>query len=190
MILAEALDATAARGFPVLSILVLLPAAGALAIALLPRPFVETSGDIAFVPIRDHPPQFQTAIAIPAIRLLSAAARAMLDLVPAPALKVQADLQALPLKPGKLAGAWANRSYQHIPRVELPLALPAMVAGLRIATVTVISLATIAAFVGISEGLGAPIFDAINRGDIFNTELVGGGALAILLAILAVSIWF
>jgi len=37
VILAQALDASAARGFPVLSILVLLPAAGAVAVALLPR---------------------------------------------------------------------------------------------------------------------------------------------------------
>lgn len=69
-------------------------------------------------------------------------------------------------------------------RVELPLALPAIVAGIRIATVTVISLATIAALVGISQGLGVPIFEALQRGP-FNTELVGGGVLAILLAVFA-----
>src|ERR1700757_1252704 len=40
-----------------------------LAIGLLPRSLVENSNDIAFVPIRDHPPQFQTAIVIPANRL-------------------------------------------------------------------------------------------------------------------------
>jgi osmoprotectant transport system permease protein len=69
-------------------------------------------------------------------------------------------------------------------RVELPLALPAMIAGLRIATVTVISLATIAALVGINQGLGVPIFQALQRGP-FNTELVAGGLLAILLAVVA-----
>jgi osmoprotectant transport system permease protein len=58
------------------------------------------------------------------------------------------------------------------------------VAGLRIATVTVISLATIAALVGINQGLGVPIFESLQRGP-FNTELVGGGVLAILLAIFA-----
>jgi DNA-binding transcriptional LysR family regulator len=52
-----------------------------LAIGLLPRSLVETSEGIAFVPIRDHPPQFQTAIAIPANRLLAAATRAMLDTI-------------------------------------------------------------------------------------------------------------
>ena len=46
--------------------------------------------------------------------------------------------------------------------VELPLALPAIVAGLRIATVTVISLATVAAFV-VDEGLGAPIYAGLQQ---------------------------
>src|SRR5580704_686920 len=54
------------------------------------------------------------------------AARAMLGLVPgkAPdALRVQADLAALPLRRASLGGAWANLSYQHVPRLQLPLAL-------------------------------------------------------------------
>jgi DNA-binding transcriptional LysR family regulator len=51
-----------------------------LAVGLLPRSLVET-GDIAFVPIRDHPPHFETAIAIPASRVLSAATRAMLETI-------------------------------------------------------------------------------------------------------------
>lgn len=52
-----------------------------LAIGLLPRSLVEASAEIAFVPIRDHPPQFQTSIAIPANRLLTAAPRAMLETI-------------------------------------------------------------------------------------------------------------
>lgn len=72
---------------------------------------------------------------------------------------------------------------QSLLRVELPLALPAIVAGLRIATVTVISLATVAAFVA-DEGLGAPIFEAINNG-VFKTELIAAGGLAVALAIVA-----
>ena len=54
------------------------------------------------------------------------ASAAMLALVPdrAPhALRVRGDLEALPFRAGVLAGAWANLSYQHIPRVRLPLAL-------------------------------------------------------------------
>jgi DNA-binding transcriptional LysR family regulator len=49
-----------------------------LAVGLLPRSFVEATGDIAFVPVRAHPPPFETAIAIPANRRLSAATRALL----------------------------------------------------------------------------------------------------------------
>lgn len=69
-------------------------------------------------------------------------------------------------------------------RVELPLALPTIVAGLRVATVTVISLATVAAFGLIPKGLGQPILSALNRND-FKTELIAGGVLCILLALLA-----
>jgi TDG/mug DNA glycosylase family protein len=54
------------------------------------------------------------------------AAFAMLAAVPdrAPgALRVQADLEALPLRTGALAGAWANKSYQHLVAEQLPSAL-------------------------------------------------------------------
>jgi osmoprotectant transport system permease protein len=68
-------------------------------------------------------------------------------------------------------------------RIEIPLALPAMMAGLRIATVTIISLATVAAFV-IDEGLGGPIFRAI-QSDVFKTELIAAGVLAIAMALVA-----
>ncbi len=68
-------------------------------------------------------------------------------------------------------------------KVELPLALPAIVAGLRIATVTIISLATIAAFV-VNEGLGRLIFAAI-QSDVFKTELIAAGGLAVAMALFA-----
>ena len=69
-------------------------------------------------------------------------------------------------------------------RVELPLAVPAIMAGLRVATVSTISIATIAAVV-LYYGLGGPIFDAIGQPDIFRTELVAAGGLTILLALTA-----
>jgi osmoprotectant transport system permease protein len=71
---------------------------------------------------------------------------------------------------------------QTLVRVELPLAVPAIMAGLRVATVTTISLATIAAFIT-PLGLGAPIFNAIQSGA--NTEFVGASLLAIALALVA-----
>ena len=72
---------------------------------------------------------------------------------------------------------------QSLLRVELPLAMPAIFAGLRIATVTVIALGTVAAYVD-NEGLGAPIFAAISN-EVFKTELITAGALAVGLALIA-----
>ena len=69
-------------------------------------------------------------------------------------------------------------------RVELPLAKPAIFAGLRIATVATISIATLAAFL-IEDGLGVPIFDALRTPDLFHTELLTAGGLAVLLALTA-----
>jgi osmoprotectant transport system permease protein len=74
------------------------------------------------------------------------------------------------------------RGWQILWRIELPLALPAIVAGLRIAVVTTVSLATLAAFV-IPEGLGHPIFIALR--DYFKTEIIAAGGLAVLLALVA-----
>jgi osmoprotectant transport system permease protein len=67
-------------------------------------------------------------------------------------------------------------------KVELPLALPAIMAGLRIATVTVISLATVAVFV-VNQGLGAPIYEALQQ--TFKTEMIAAGALCVALAFVA-----
>jgi TDG/mug DNA glycosylase family protein len=54
------------------------------------------------------------------------AARAMLELlgpVAPTAWRVQADLEALPLRRACGAGAWSNMTYHHVPRTRLPLAL-------------------------------------------------------------------
>lgn len=67
-------------------------------------------------------------------------------------------------------------------RVELPLAVPAIMAGLRVAVVSTIALATVAALV-IPEGLGYPIFLALREA--FKTEIIIAGALAVGLALVA-----
>jgi len=72
---------------------------------------------------------------------------------------------------------------QSLLRVEIPLAVPAIVAGLRIATVSTVSIATVAAFV-IPEGLGRPIFVALGT-NVFKTEIIAAGGLAIALALVA-----
>lgn len=71
---------------------------------------------------------------------------------------------------------------QILTRIELPLALPAVMAGVRIAIVTTISLATVAAYIT-PLGLGQPIFYGLQTN--FTTEFVATGALAVLLAITA-----
>ena len=67
-------------------------------------------------------------------------------------------------------------------RIELPIAVPAIMAGLRVAVVSTIALATVAALV-IPEGLGYPIFLALREA--FKTEILAAGALAVLLALVA-----
>jgi osmoprotectant transport system permease protein len=91
-------------------------------------------------------------------------------------------LREVPAEVKEAAEGMGLTRRQTLLRVELPLAVPAIIAGLRVATVTTISLATIAAFIT-PLGLGAPIFNAIQSGA--NTEFVGASLLAIALALLA-----
>ena len=70
---------------------------------------------------------------------------------------------------------------QALLRVELPLALPAIVGGLRIAVVTTIALATIV-YTIYDAGLGVPIHVALGEGP-FKTELIAAAALTIGLAV-------
>lgn len=64
-------------------------------------------------------------------------------------------------------------------RVELPLALPEIMAGLRIASTTTVGLATLAFFAG-AGGLGEQIFADIN----FKSNVAVAGGAAVLLAFL------
>ena len=77
--------------------------------------------------------------------------------------------------------AMGMKRHQVLFRVTLPLALPVIVAGIRIATVTTIGISSLAALVG-QGGLGELIFQNIVSGD-YNA-VVGG---AILLAFFAIA---
>jgi osmoprotectant transport system permease protein len=92
-------------------------------------------------------------------------------------------LRAVPAETLEAARGSGLTRTQTFLRVELPLALPTIVAGLRIATVSTVSIATVAAFV-IPKGLGHPIFIALNQ-DIFKTEILAAGVLVIGLALFA-----
>jgi osmoprotectant transport system permease protein len=65
-------------------------------------------------------------------------------------------------------------------RVELPLATPEIIAGLRIATVSTVALATLATFVS-GGGLGEQIFRGGNID--FTTSIIIAGGIAILIAL-------
>ncbi len=91
-------------------------------------------------------------------------------------------LREVPAEAKEAAEGMGLTRRQTLTRVELPLAAPAIIAGLRVATVTTISLATVAAFIT-PLGLGAPIFSAIQTGA--NTEFVSASILAIALALVA-----
>jgi len=94
-----------------------------------------------------------------------------------------AGLRSVPDDVREAAQGMGLTGRQILMKVELPLAVPAIMAGLRIATVTVISLATVAAFID-DEGLGSPIFRAI-QSNVFKTELFAAGGLAVALALFA-----
>jgi osmoprotectant transport system permease protein len=76
--------------------------------------------------------------------------------------------------------AMGMKRYQTLFRVTLPLALPVIVAGIRIATVTTIGISALAALVG-QGGLGDLIFKNIVTGD-YNAVVAG----AILIAFFAI----
>lgn len=71
---------------------------------------------------------------------------------------------------------------QSLWKVELPLAVPAIVAGVRIATVTTIGLVTVTALIG-QGGLGIYILEGLQR--LFSTQILIGAVLSMLLAIVA-----
>jgi osmoprotectant transport system permease protein len=63
-------------------------------------------------------------------------------------------------------------------KVELPLAIPEIVAGLRIAIVSTVAIATLASLAG-AGGLGVPLFEQIQ----FKTNVIVVGVLAVVMAL-------
>lgn len=80
------------------------------------------------------------------------------------------------------ATAMGYTSTRRLVRVELPLAMPAIIAGVRIATVSTIGLVTVTAFIG-QGGLGQLLLDGFNRD--FRTPLTVGVVLSLVLAVVA-----
>lgn len=95
---------------------------------------------------------------------------------------VVVGLQGVPADVRDAARGMGYRPSAQLLRVELPLAAPAIIAGLRIATVTTIGLVTVTALIG-EGGLGRLLLDGLIRD--FKTPLVVGTVLSIGLAVAA-----
>ena len=75
-------------------------------------------------------------------------------------------------------------SWQQVTRVQVPIALPLILVGLRTATIFVVATATIAAYVGLG-GLGRFIIDGLASYDY--GPVAGGALLLVLLAVLVLA---
>ncbi len=94
-------------------------------------------------------------------------------------------LRSVPPDAIEAADGMGYTAAQRLLRVELPLALPIIVAGVRIATVTTVGLVTVTALIGLG-GLGYLIVTiGINRGSFGLTQALTGIVLAVGLAVLA-----
>ncbi|MCA1588591.1 MAG: ABC transporter permease [Chloroflexi bacterium] len=96
---------------------------------------------------------------------------------------ILAGLDGVPRDVLEAADGMGFTRIQRLWRVELPIALPVMVAGLRVATVTIVGLVTVTALIGLG-GLGYFIVDVGYR-RFFLTATIVGSVGALLLAIFA-----
>jgi osmoprotectant transport system permease protein len=86
--------------------------------------------------------------------------------------------------PAGVSEAARGMGYQEgglLARIEVPIAIPAIIAGVRIAAVTVIGLVTVTSLLGLG-GLGFFILDGLRRSIIFPTEIIVGVVLSVALA--------
>ncbi|MET9554209.1 ABC transporter permease [Streptomyces sp. NPDC006645] len=93
-----------------------------------------------------------------------------------------AGLESVPTEAKEAARGMGYGSGRLLWEVELPLALPALMAGVRIATVSTIALTTVGSIVG-RGGLGNLIEDALPS--LFKAQVLAASVLCVLLAITA-----
>ena len=93
---------------------------------------------------------------------------------------VVAGLRAVPEPVRQAATAMGYGGLRRLVTVELPLAVPVIIAGLRVAVVSSISLATVGQLIGVSS-LGYLFIDGLQRS--FPTEIYVGIVLIIALAV-------
>jgi osmoprotectant transport system permease protein len=95
---------------------------------------------------------------------------------------IVAGLDGVPADVLEAADAMGYHGRQRLLRVELPLAVPMTMAGIRLAAVTLIGLATVVSILGSSfGGLGLLITEGLQT--FFPTKYLLGGLLSIVLAL-------
>ncbi|MBT2400914.1 ABC transporter permease [Streptomyces sp. ISL-100] len=100
--------------------------------------------------------------------------------VPAIVTNTYAGMTAVDADVKDAARGQGMRAHQVLFHVELPLALPLIMTGLRLALIQVVATATIAAYVSFG-GLGRYVFDGLAQRDL--VQVLGG---AVLVAVIAV----
>ena len=105
---------------------------------------------------------------------------------------IVAGFQAVPPSVRDAADGMGMSRTRRVRTVDLPLAVPYIVTGIRIATVSTVGLVTVAAIIG-QGGLGRLIFSGLRRA--FWTPMTVGASLSIILAlvldalILVIGLW-
>ncbi|MEV4514975.1 ABC transporter permease [Dactylosporangium sp. NPDC049525] len=91
-------------------------------------------------------------------------------------------LQQVPSDVREAATAMGYGRGARLLRVELPLALPAILTGLRLATVSTVALVTVGAAVGSQGGLGALILSGF-RNNFYKAQIATAALICVLLAL-------
>lgn len=91
-------------------------------------------------------------------------------------------LDGVPAEVREAADGMGYRPLRRFVEIELPLALPVVLAGVRIATVTVIGLVTVTALIGLG-GLGSYILTGIRLTTMHPTMILTGTVLSVVLAL-------
>ncbi len=97
---------------------------------------------------------------------------------------IVAGFEVVPPDVSEAAEGMGLTARQRLFRVEIPLAIPLMISGIRLATVTTIGLATVAALLGDTfGGFGQFLTEGVQT--FFSTEIYLGAALTVAFAVLA-----
>lgn len=100
---------------------------------------------------------------------------------------IVAGFRSVPASVREAADGMGLSSSRRIMTVELPLAMPYIITGVRVATVTTVGLVTVASIIG-QGGLGDLILDGLRR--TYWTPMIVGAVLSVVLAlVLDLAIW-